>query len=158
MKTYCVASNSNLVTEAIAAKLAAQLRGGEIIELVGDLGSGKTTFTRGFVRGAGSNDRVSSPTFTVSNVYKAAEFEIHHYDFYRLNDFEIIRNELREVAESSDNIVIMEWAQPMLESVERDHLTVKLIADNENTRKITIVIPDKYDYIEVTDDINNQNR
>ena len=64
-----LSSNNAEQTELIAVAIGKRLRGGEMIELVSDLGGGKTTFTRGLARGAGSSDVVSSPTFTISKVY-----------------------------------------------------------------------------------------
>jgi len=84
-------------TERLGELLGRRLRGGEVLELRSDLGGGKTTFVRGLVRGAGCHDRVSSPTFTLSRVYKSKDFEIHHFDFYRLQDPGLVANELAEV-------------------------------------------------------------
>src|ERR1700694_1633997 len=82
-------------TELIGERLATHLKGGVVIELMSDLGGGKTTFVRGLARGLGSPDHVSSPTFKLSNVYtipvsKTPEWDrverLYHYDFYRLPD------------------------------------------------------------------------
>jgi len=84
MDTLRITSESPEATEQLAEAIGRRLTGGEVIELVSDLGGGKTTFVRGLARGLGSADVVSSPTFTVSKVYKADKLELHHFDFYRL--------------------------------------------------------------------------
>ncbi|MBX4191001.1 tRNA (adenosine(37)-N6)-threonylcarbamoyltransferase complex ATPase subunit type 1 TsaE, partial [Candidatus Saccharibacteria bacterium] len=79
-------STSSAETESIGSLIGASLKGGEVIELRSDLGGGKTTFVRGLAAGAGSKANVTSPTFTLSRLYPAKNFSIHHFDFYRLND------------------------------------------------------------------------
>ena len=81
-------------TETYAEKLANRLVGGEVIELVGDVGAGKTTFVRGLAKGLGSTDHVSSPTFTVEQVY-TGRLTLYHYDFYRLPDAGVVKNQLK---------------------------------------------------------------
>src|SRR5438874_12041222 len=87
-------SHSVARTEAIAADLAKQLRGGECLALYGDLGAGKTQFVRGLVRGLGGPARaVSSPTFVLLNVYPGGRLTVYHLDAYRVagpEDFEAI--------------------------------------------------------------------
>src|SRR5437763_10940658 len=103
-------SHSVARTEAIAADLAKQLRGGECIALYGDLGAGKTQFVRGLVRGLGGAARsVSSPTFVLLNVYDTGRLPVYHLDAYRAHgpdDFETIGfTELLE----QDGVVVVEW-------------------------------------------------
>ena len=95
--TNSTSSDSAEATELLGERLGKSLRGGEVIELVSDLGGGKTTFVRGLARGAGSHDKVASPTFTISKTYVTDGYEIHHFDFYRLNDAGIVADELAEV-------------------------------------------------------------
>src|SRR5580704_1945756 len=78
-------SRSVAQTESIAADVAAELRGGECIALHGDLGAGKTQFTRGLVSALGGSPlAVSSPTFVLLNVYKTLRFDVFHLDAYRV--------------------------------------------------------------------------
>ncbi len=100
-------------TGQIAASVGHQLMGGEVIQLIGDVGAGKTTFVRGLAMGMGSTNRVSSPTFTVSNVYKTPKLALHHYDFYRITDSAIMQNELYEVINDENKVVVLEWAAPV---------------------------------------------
>lgn len=78
--TWQTESTSSDATEKLAEQLGKNLRGGEVIELVSDLGGGKTTFVRGLARGAGSSNHVASPTFTISRVYKVKAPELTHSD------------------------------------------------------------------------------
>ncbi len=97
-------------TAELAKLVAVSLTGGEVIELIGDVGAGKTTFVRYLVRSLGSFDHVSSPTFTVCNQYKAGQRTIHHCDFYRLNDDKLIEHEIAEMKQPND-ILLLEWAE-----------------------------------------------
>src|ERR1044072_91110 len=87
---------------SLGTRLGEVLRGGECIELVGDVGTGKTTLTKGIAKGLGVDDEVQSPSFTISRTYPARdELELHHYDFYRLSDPGIMRYELAESVDDS---------------------------------------------------------
>jgi tRNA threonylcarbamoyladenosine biosynthesis protein TsaE len=132
-------------TERLGELLGRHLLGGEVIELRSDLGGGKTTFARGLVKGAGSLERVSSPTFTLSRIYKAKDFQIHHFDFYRLNDAGILADQLSE-AISDKHVVIVEWAGIVEDVLPEQRLAVQfeLTADSPDERRITITYPDKY--------------
>src|ERR1700679_221405 len=97
-------------TIGLAAAIGGRLRGGEVIELASDLGGGKTTFVRGLAQGAGSGDTVSSPSFTLTNQYEAGDLTIYHFDFYRLLEAGIVRDELAEVLADPQAVVVVEWA------------------------------------------------
>jgi tRNA threonylcarbamoyladenosine biosynthesis protein TsaE len=123
------------------------LRGGAVIELVSDLGGGKTTFTRGLVRGAGSRDRVASPTFTISREYGAPEFTIAHFDFYRLGEAGIVADELAEVAGDPRHVTVVEWGEIVHDVLPADRLTVRLQLTGEDTRHLTFEYPDVLAYL-----------
>ena len=110
-----------------------------------DLGGGKTTFVNGLVRGAGSQDRVSSPTFTLSRIYKAGNFDIHHYDFYRLKDAGILAEQLAE-ALNDNSVVVVEWADIVDDVLPADRLTIefKPAAQSPDERQITIIYPESH--------------
>jgi tRNA threonylcarbamoyladenosine biosynthesis protein TsaE len=131
-------STSSDDTERLGELLGSQLKGGEVIELRSDLGGGKTTFVRGLVRGAGSQDRVSSPTFTLSRIYKSKKFYIHHFDFYRLNDPGILADQLAEALENN-NVVIVEWADIVKNVLPDERLSIefKPVAASADERRIT---------------------
>ena len=78
-------TNSEEETEALGARLAAVLTPGTVVAFTGDLGAGKTAFTRGLARGLGVTDRVTSPTFTIVNEYEGGRLPLFHFDMYRLD-------------------------------------------------------------------------
>lgn len=136
-------------TEIIAEQLGSNLRGGECIELVSDLGGGKTTFTRGLVRGLGSLDSVSSPTFTIGKQYSAGDKICYHFDFYRLQEPGLIAEELSEALENPNGIIIVEWADTVSEVLPSDRIiiTIERVADSSESRKMTISTPESMVYI-----------
>ncbi len=123
------------------------LKGGEAIELVSDLGGGKTTLVRGIAQGAGSKDKVASPTFTISRVYTAPKFNIHHFDFYRLHDAGIVADELAEIAGDAKSVVVVEWGGTVQHAMPKDRLTVNITQTPAGDRKITFRAPKHYSYI-----------
>lgn len=133
-------------TEAFAAAMGKRLRGGEVIELVSDLGGGKTTFVRGLARGLGSTDRVASPTFTISQEYKAGKFTIYHFDFYRLHEAGIVAAELAEVANDPQAVVVVEWGDIVRDVLPPEKITIHIKATAEDTRHMTLVYPKSLAY------------
>ena len=135
-------------TEQIGIQIGEQLNGGEVIELISDLGGGKTTLTRGIAKGAGSHDDVASPTFTISRVYLAPKFEIHHFDFYRLDNAGIIAHELEEAQTDKKIVTIIEWGDVVSDVLPKERL--RIILSNETgdfeQRLITLHIPDSLAY------------
>lgn len=134
-------------TEELAAMIGAQLKGGEVIELTSDLGGGKTTFTRGLVRGAGSTDQVTSPTFTISNSYETDKFRILHLDFYRLHQAGIIEHELHENIDSKHDVLVVEWSDVVRSILPKTRLKITIKATGDTERKIQIDCPEKLKYL-----------
>lgn len=99
-------------TQDFAAEFAAQLKGGEFVSLVGDLGAGKTTFTQGLVKALGGSARVKSPTFTVMNEYPVEHASIRkvvHIDFYRFTQAHELRALELDEYRRPDVVIIAEW-------------------------------------------------
>lgn len=93
-----------------ALHLGSVLKGGEVFELIGDVGTGKTTFTKGLARGLGVTDDVQSPSFTISRVYKARDgLELHHYDLYRLAEPGIVQYDVAESVNDPKIVTVIEW-------------------------------------------------
>jgi tRNA threonylcarbamoyladenosine biosynthesis protein TsaE len=142
-----VLTNSAEETERLAESIGCRLKGGEVIELISDLGGGKTTFARGLARGAGSQDKVSSPTFTVSKLYKAPNFDIHHLDFYRLHEAGLMEHELEDFIGDRGAVVIVEWADVVAHVLPDERLTIKLKSPSEQAREIELNFPESLGYL-----------
>lgn len=137
----------SVATEQLAEKIGRRLKGGEVIELIADLGGGKTTFTRGLARGAGSDDTVSSPTFTISKVYSAPQFEIHHFDFYRLDEPGIMADELAEIVDDQAIVTVVEWGENVRHVLPQKHLRVELKLDSGDGRQILLSAAPGLEYL-----------
>lgn len=110
--------------------------GGEVLELVGDIGAGKTTLTKGIARALGINEPVQSPTFTISRVYNSPKgLRLAHYDFYRLSEAGIMGDEIRE-AMDDNSVVVVEWAGAVDDNLPKDRLVVKITTISEEERLV----------------------
>ena len=146
-----VKSNGAHDTEALAEKIGAQLRGGEVVELTSDLGGGKTTFTRGLARGAGSQDAVSSPTFTISKQYEARSVHIYHFDFYRLHEAGLIAHELHDALVDTKGVVVVEWSDVVAHVLPEKRLVVHIKHAGDDKRELTLDFPEELAYL--TEDV-----
>lgn len=109
------------------------------IELIGDVGAGKTTFTKGLARGLGVQDDVQSPTFTLSRVYDARDgMRLAHYDFYRLKDAGVMAIELDEAVTDPRIVTVVEWGEIVADILPDTRLTVRLSANDDTHRTLTI--------------------
>ena len=136
-------------TEQLAKKIAVRLKGGEVIELVSDVGGGKTTFTKFLVKALGSTDTVSSPTFTVSKLYHTPKVAVYHYDFYRLNDPHYVTEALQENVQDTQAITIIEWGGLVDDVLPKSRLKVTLQKHPsiETARHIVLESDDEHTYI-----------
>jgi tRNA threonylcarbamoyl adenosine modification protein YjeE len=132
-------SHSVADTEAVAGELARTLRGGEVIALHGELGAGKTQFTRGIVRALGGDPRaVSSPTFVLLNVYDTPTLKVFHLDAYRVHggeDFEAIG--FTELLEQG-GVVVVEWPTRVGDLLPPSRIEVFLEAISATDRRIRV--------------------
>lgn len=142
-----IITNSAEQTEQIAEQIGKRLRGGEVLELVSDLGGGKTTFVRGLAKGLGSSDHVSSPTFKISNIYKAGSLELHHFDFYRLGEAGIVADEFAEIIEQPNIIAVVEWGAVVSDVLPAERITITFKLRGETTRQLIISFPNKLSYL-----------
>jgi tRNA threonylcarbamoyladenosine biosynthesis protein TsaE len=136
-----IISKSADETIEIGRTIGEQLKGGEIIGICGQLGSGKTHLIKGIAAGAGAKDvtrSVNSPTFVILNVYEG-RFDIYHIDAYRLNstaEFEMLGFDDYCYPES---IVLIEWADKVASAIENiDYIRIGLFAEGENRRRICV--------------------
>jgi tRNA threonylcarbamoyladenosine biosynthesis protein TsaE len=146
-KTLQINSTSSDKTEELAERIGSKLRGGEVIELVSDLGGGKTTFTRGLARGAGSEDKIGSPTFTLSREYQAPKFTIAHFDFYRLAEAGIVADELAEAIQDPQYVCVVEWGDIVHDVLPEKRLTIRIDRVGEEERRLTFEYTDRLDYL-----------
>ncbi len=110
-----------------------------VVELVGDIGAGKTTFVKGLARGMGISETVQSPTFTLSRVYQSPKgLELRHYDFYRLTDSGILKDELAEVFSQDGVVTVIEWASTVGATLPDDRLRLSIITTGESAREVTL--------------------
>lgn len=129
-------------TKAFAAQIGAFLKGGETIELVGDVGAGKTTFVKGLARGLGIDEAIQSPSFTISRVYDARDgLTLAHYDFYRLVDAGIMADELREVVDDASVVTVVEWADIVDGVLPATRIRITFAAPSETERELTVEAP-----------------
>lgn len=147
VKKQIVISKSSEETEKLAGQLAGRLKGGEVIELRSDLGGGKTTFTRGLVAGLGSDEVVSSPTFTISREYRQGRLPVVHFDFYRLAEAGIIAAELQEVVEDPESVAVIEWAGIVEQVLPPDRLSISMEIFGEQERKLEFSYPSSLRYL-----------
>jgi tRNA threonylcarbamoyladenosine biosynthesis protein TsaE len=126
-------------TRTLGEKIGRLLKGGEVIELVGDVGAGKTTFVKGLAVGLAIEETVQSPTFTISRIYDArGGLSLAHYDFYRLNDAGIMADELAETTKDPASITVIEWADIVEGVLPNDRLRITFTAPTETTRRLQI--------------------
>jgi tRNA threonylcarbamoyladenosine biosynthesis protein TsaE len=142
-----ITTNSPEETEELAMQIARRLHGGEVIELMSDLGGGKTTFTRGLAAGVDSKDAVASPTFTISREYTGGRLHLYHFDFYRLGEAGIVADEIAEVVGDPEGVVIVEWAEVVQHVLPEERLHITITASNEQQREFTIQFPDSLAYL-----------
>jgi tRNA threonylcarbamoyladenosine biosynthesis protein TsaE len=114
----------------LGAEFAGRLRGGEVIELVGDIGAGKTTFAKGIARTLGVENEVNSPSFTIMKEYQGKIGErsvwLKHYDFYRLDDAGLMRDELVDSLGRDDVVTVVEWAKDVVGVLPDSRLRVEI--------------------------------
>ena len=124
--------------KALGAALAARFVGGECIQLVGDVGAGKTTLVKGIGEGLGIDEPIQSPSFTISRVYDAERLRLVHYDFYRLQDAGIMAEELKEALSDPESVVIIEWADIVEGVLPQHHHTITITALSETERSVEL--------------------
>lgn len=132
--------SSSEAMQQLGAKVGALVRGGETIELVGDIGAGKTTFTKGLATAMGITEDIQSPTFTISRVYESPRgLVLAHYDFYRLAEPGIMRAELDEAVHDATTVTVIEWAEVVTDVLPADTLRIVIRATAEDARAVTVV-------------------
>ena len=133
-----IISNSTFETEQIGENIGKILKKKDIIAMSGDLGAGKTAFTRGVARGIGYDGRVTSPTFAIVNEYYCENDTIYHFDMYRISDGDELYNIGFDDYLNSDGILIIEWSENILDYLPKDITYVDIKNIDEDTRKLIV--------------------
>ena len=115
------------------------LKGGEVFELVGDVGAGKTTFVKGLAKGLNISDEVQSPSFTISRVYDGRDsLQLVHYDFYRLTDAGIMSNEVSEMTQDPKTVTVIEWADIVEGVLPANRYSLVFSSPTETSRNVEV--------------------
>ncbi|MGE6756320.1 tRNA (adenosine(37)-N6)-threonylcarbamoyltransferase complex ATPase subunit type 1 TsaE [Rossellomorea sp. NPDC071047] len=135
MNQFEIITTSPEETGQFAEKLAAHLKSGAVLTLEGDLGAGKTTFTKGLAKGLGVTKTVNSPTFTIIKEYKG-RLPLYHMDVYRLDDsFEDLGFD--EYFEG-EGVTVVEWAHLIQDQLPEELLSLSIYREGDSTRKIVL--------------------
>lgn len=125
--------------DQIAKVIAGQIESG-VIELIGDVGAGKTTFTKILGKYLGVSEEVQSPSFTISRVYDLSDGRVLvHYDFYRLADAGVMADELYDAIHDTRTITVVEWADIVDGVLPDDRVIIKITSTSEDLRDIEVL-------------------
>ena len=130
-------TNSPEETQALGAKLGAKLQPSAVIAYRGDLGAGKTAFTRGITQGLGAADMVTSPTYTIVNEYLSGRMPLFHFDMYRLPDSDSLFDIGWEDYLERGGVCAVEWSENVADAME-DAIIISIEKTGEESRRITI--------------------
>lgn len=126
-------------TERLGEKLAQLLRPGDVIAYYGDLGAGKTAFTRGVAAGLGVQERVTSPTYTIVNEYLSGRMPLFHFDMYRLSSSEELFDIGWEDYLARGGVCAVEWSENVEDALEGAiRITIEKDAEDPDGRSITV--------------------
>ena len=138
-----VVSENEQMTMQIAEKYAKSIKSPCVISLVGDLGAGKTTFSKGFAKGLGVKEIITSPTFTILNEYNSGRMPLYHFDMYRLSSLEEAEGcgflEYFDLSKL-DGIVLVEWAKNVPGILPTLHIQVNFKKIDDEKREISISV------------------
>ena len=124
-------------TEQLGAALGRKLNPGTILAYEGDLGAGKTAFTRGLARGLGAKDMVTSPTYTIVNEYLSGKYPLFHFDMYRLHSSDDLWDIGWEDYLERGGVCAVEWSENVEEALE-NAIFVTIEKTGEDSRRITV--------------------
>lgn len=132
-------TNSAEETRKLGEKLAKELRAGDVILLEGPLGAGKSELARGVARGLGVQETVTSPSFTILNVYDSGRVPLYHFDWYRLESAEELFEMGMEEYLGGDGIALVEWPGRCPEALPADFLMIEIVPGEDNGRTLRTV-------------------
>ena len=132
-------SNSAQETEALGERLAAVLQPGDVVAYTGDLGAGKTAFTRGLARGLGVPDRVTSPTFTIVNEYEGGRLPLFHFDLYRMESPEELFDIGWEDYLAQGGVCAVEWSEHAEGAFEEEPIWVDIRRGADDGQRVITI-------------------
>ena len=109
-----------------------------VVELVGDVGAGKTTLTKGIAKGLKIDSAITSPSFTISKRYKNNNIELVHYDFYRLEDPGLMAEDLEDTMSSNHTVAVIEWGDSIESLLPENHPKITIALNDDETRTVKI--------------------
>ncbi|MBQ7040827.1 tRNA (adenosine(37)-N6)-threonylcarbamoyltransferase complex ATPase subunit type 1 TsaE [Candidatus Saccharibacteria bacterium] len=122
----------------IGEQIGAKIKAPVVLELIGDVGAGKTTLTKGIARGLKIDDEITSPSYTLSKRYKNNNTELVHYDFYRLEDPGIMSEDLEESLSDENTITIIEWGNTVENILPENHPKITIKIRDDGSREVEI--------------------
>lgn len=128
-------------TFALGKKIGEEAKEGAVYTLIGDLGVGKTVFTKGLARGLGIKEPVNSPTFTIVQIYEEGRLPFYHFDVYRIGDISEMDEIGYEDCFYGDGVCLIEWADLIEEILPENYIRITILKDLEkgfDYRKIII--------------------
>ena len=153
MEEFEFSTNSSEETLEFAKRLSEKVKKSDVVTLEGDLGAGKTTFTKGLAKGLGIKRNVNSPTFTIIKEYKGGRLPLYHMDVYRLEDAD---EDLGfDEYFHGDGITVVEWAHLIEDQLPSERLDIKILYVNDSTRKI-MMTPYGSHYVEICKELSNE--
>ena len=132
-------TNSAAETRALGEELSSSLRPGDVVVLEGELGAGKSELARGIARGLGVRETVTSPSFTILNVYESGRYPLYHFDWYRLESADELYELGMDEYLGGDGIAVVEWAERCPEAVPKNTIRITLDVTGEESRRIQIL-------------------
>ena len=125
-------------TQALGMQLAATLKRGDVVLLTGDMGAGKSEFTRGLARGLGVTGYVTSPTFTIMQLHDSGRLPLYHFDWYRISDAEELYELSMDEYLHAGGVAVIEWPSRAEEAIPETYLEVALEPLSDDVRRITL--------------------
>jgi len=146
METMKILSDEKM--RSLGEQIGVSLIGGEVFELIGDIGAGKTTFAKGLAKGLKINDDIQSPSFTINRNYIGRDgLVLNHYDFYRLTDAGIMSMEIAESLVGQKNITVIEWGESVRDVLPKERIVVKITYLPKEGREVIFEMPEKFQYL-----------
>ena len=141
MYEYRFTTSSQQETEQLGERFSANLEPGQMVAMYGDLGAGKTAFTRGVMKGLGYGGAVTSPTFSIVNEYRGGRLDTAHFDLYRISgEDELYGTGFYDYLDGRQ-VVIMEWSENVPYAVDEDAVIIEIEHGDGDLRNVTIRSP-----------------